>query len=99
MDQPLAPTDRTRRLAGPIVALLAAAVALVSARPYAGGWNDGSLLAPVETLVDQQALEIDRSMFVRGPGSDPAAPNPYTPGDEALRKTGTLDKLFIRGAG
>ncbi|HVC95684.1 MAG TPA: hypothetical protein VND64_18465 [Pirellulales bacterium] len=96
MDQLVAPTDRPSRLAGPIVALLAAAVALVGALPYAGSWNDGSRLATVETLVDQQALEIDRSMFVRGPGSDPAAPNPYTPGDEGLKANGTLDKLFIR---
>jgi hypothetical protein len=96
MDQHVATTDRADRLAGPIVALLAAAVALVSARPYAGGWNDGSRLATVESLVDQQALEIDRSMFVRGPGSDPAAPNPYTPGDELLAANGTRDKLFIR---
>ena len=97
MDQPVATTDRAGRLAGPLVALAAVAVALVSARPYAGGWNDGSRLATVETLVDQQALEIDRSMFVRGPGSDPAAPNPYTPGDEKLKVEGTLDKLLIHG--
>jgi len=96
MDQ-LATIDRPSRLAGPIVALLAAAVALVSALPYAGGWNDGSRLATVETLVDQQALEIDHSMFVRGAGSDPAAPNPYSPDDLDLKTNGTRDKLRING--
>src|SRR5205085_1410525 len=83
------------RLASMSVVVLATVVALVSARPYAGGWNDGSRLATIESLVDQQVLEIDRSMFVRGPGADPAAPNPYTPGDEGLAQLGTRDKLLI----
>ncbi|HEV3021779.1 MAG TPA: hypothetical protein VGX76_04910 [Pirellulales bacterium] len=87
--------DRPDRVAGGVVTLLAAAVALASARPYAGGWNDGSRLATVESLVDRQTLEIDKSIFVRAPGSAPAAPNPYTPGDEALQATGTCDKLLI----
>jgi hypothetical protein len=78
--------------------LIAAAtiIALVSARDYAGGWNDGSRLATVESLVDRHTLAIDDSIFVRSQGTADA-PNPYTPGDEALRTQGTKDKLLIRG--
>ncbi|HEX9867029.1 MAG TPA: hypothetical protein VGC99_00290, partial [Candidatus Tectomicrobia bacterium] len=48
------------------LALIAAAtVAIVSARSYAGGWNDGSRLATVESLVDHRTLAIDRSIFVQ----------------------------------
>ena len=35
-----------------IVALTATVIALLSARPFAGSWNDGSRLAAVESLVD-----------------------------------------------
>ncbi|HEV3446587.1 MAG TPA: hypothetical protein VG099_18225, partial [Gemmataceae bacterium] len=45
----------------------AMALALISARPFAGGWNDGSRLATVECLVDYHTLAIDRSVFVRVP--------------------------------
>ena len=40
-------------------------IALVSARPHAGGWNDGSRLATVESLVDRHTLAIDESIFVK----------------------------------
>jgi hypothetical protein len=67
-------------------------IALVSARPYAGSWNDGSRLATVECLVDHHTLSIDESIFVRVPATlspyDPAAP---------LLQLGTQDKLFIDG--
>jgi hypothetical protein len=90
-------SDRFDVYFGPVILLLAAAVAAVSARPFAGGWYDGSRLATIETLVDQQRLEIDNSMFVRAPGGDPAAPNPYEPGNNDLKARGTLDKLLIHG--
>ena len=35
------------------VLFVAAGVAVVSAKPFAGGWNDGSRLATVESLVDR----------------------------------------------
>ncbi len=76
-------------LAGAVV------VAVVSARGFAGGWNDGSRLATVECLVDQHTLAIDRSIFVRVPTGPGASPYPL---DEALLQTyGTCDKLFIDG--
>ncbi len=72
--------------------ILAAIIALVSARPYAGGWNDGSRLAAVESLVDRGTFAIDDSVFVNVPSNC----RPYEPGD-AANQTGTLDKLFIHG--
>ena len=47
-----------------LVLMVSLTVALVSARPYAGSWNDGSRLALVESLVDFRTLSIDRSIFV-----------------------------------
>lgn len=72
------------------VLLIAVTVALVSARPYAGGWNDGSRLAQVQSLVDNGTLAIDRSIFVH-PDGLPV----YSPLWPALKKTGTLDKVKI----
>jgi hypothetical protein len=83
------------KVTGWLVLAGAAVVALVSARPYAGCWNDGSRLATVEALVDQHTLAIDRSVFVRVP-SDPGAA-PYPPDEPALLQAGTLDKLLIDG--
>jgi hypothetical protein len=76
-----------------LVAALAFAVAILSAKPYAGGWNDGSRLASVESLVDRGTFVIDDSIFVK------VSPNssPYTPDFEALSRTGTLDRLYING--
>jgi hypothetical protein len=78
--------------------LIAAAtiIAAVSARDYAGGWNDGSRLATVESLVDRHTLAIDDSIFVRS-AENAQSPNPYVPGDELLRTKGTQDKLLIGG--
>jgi hypothetical protein len=70
------------------VIALAALVALISARPYAGGWNDGSRLATVESLIDHGSLAIDDSIFVKLPDT-----TPY----EAHVPHGTLDKLLIGG--
>jgi len=73
-------------------------IAVISARPYAGSWNDGSRLATVESLVDYHTWSIDESVFVRTPGiitkNWKAA---YPPDKPALAAQGTLDKLFIRG--
>jgi hypothetical protein len=74
------------------VVCMAAILAIVSARPYAGSWNDGSRLATVECLVDHHTLAIDESIFVQ-----PSDPSPYLPGDELLRTRGTQDKLLING--
>jgi hypothetical protein len=51
------------RRPGLIVVTLATVIALVSARSSVGGWNDGSRLATVESLVDHGTLAIDRSIF------------------------------------
>src|SRR6185295_8623235 len=42
-------------------------IAMISARDYAGGLNDGSRLATVESLVDYQTFRIDRSIFAEVP--------------------------------
>ena len=64
---------------------------------YAGGWNDGSRLATVESLVDYHTLAIDQSIFVRPsiPGTD--KPAPYAADDLLSAIFGTGDKLFIDG--
>ena len=77
------------------VLVVAAAVALASALPYAGCWNDGSRLATVEALVDQHTLAIDHSIFVEVP--QPPRPAPYPPDEPDLLASGTRDKLFIDG--
>jgi hypothetical protein len=80
--------------AGFLVVAAAILLAAATARPYAGGWNDGSRLATVEALVDHHTLAIDESIFVRvPPAGDPA---PY-PTDNPFLKNGTLDKLYIGG--
>jgi hypothetical protein len=100
-DAMAASTDRLdRRYQGVecLVVAAALAIALLGARPYAGGWNDGSRLATVETLVDRHTWSIDDSIYVRvPPPRDGATPLPYDPAEPILRKHGTLDKLFING--
>lgn len=49
---------------GWLVLLLASAVAIVSAQPHIGGWNDASRLATVECLIDRHTLAIDDSTFL-----------------------------------
>ncbi|MCI0684952.1 MAG: hypothetical protein L0Y71_22885 [Gemmataceae bacterium] len=77
----------------------AAVIALASARPHAGGWNDGSRLATVESLVDRHTLAIDDSMFVK------VASVETSPYESAILRDprrppsmlGTFDKLWIDG--
>jgi hypothetical protein len=89
----MAVSRETRALV--LVILVAGGVAVASARPYAGSWNDGSRLATVESLVDHHTLAIDDSLFVAVPApDDPSMLNPYQ--GAALGK-GTLDKLAISG--
>jgi hypothetical protein len=92
---------RGYRTAECLVVAGALALALVSARPYAGSWNDGSRLATVECLVEQHTLAIDRSIFVAVPRpGDLSASCPYPADDpflEGLRQDGTKDKLLIDG--
>lgn len=88
---------KKRRCCEAALLAVVAAIALVSARDYAGGWNDGSRLATVESLVDYHTLAIDKSIFVRSE-TNADGPNPYAPGDELLREKGTQDKLLIDGS-
>jgi len=76
------------------VALLLAAV---SAKPYAGSWNDGSRLAVVESLLDRGTLAIDDSIFCRVPPRliEVGAP-PYPADQPGLLLFGTFDKLYVR---
>jgi hypothetical protein len=66
--------------------------AALTARPYAGGWNDGSRLAAVESLAARSTFRIDESIYVTVPPQ-----SPYTPGDAGLARYGTGDKLRIDG--
>jgi hypothetical protein len=76
-----------------VVIALAGLIALASARPYAGGFNDSSRLATVESLVDHQTWAIDHSIFSgNAEGGSPALWSPDDPLPE-----GTGDKLFIKG--
>ena len=79
------------RAASALVVGAALAVALASARDYAGSWNDGSRLAAVESLVDRHTWAIDESMFVVPAG---ITPSPYA-NETDLRHYGTRDKLRI----
>jgi len=86
------------RVAGWLVLAVASVVAIVSARSYAGSWNDGSRLATVESLVDRHSFAIDDSVFVQVPRpGDPATAAPYPHDDPLLLQYGTSDKLFING--
>ena len=81
------------------LALFAAALtaAVIAARPYAGGWNDGSRLATVESLVDYHTLAIDRSIFVNPPPAEAGNSAPYSSEDLLSTAFGTGDKLYIKG--
>ena len=75
------------------VVLLTTVVAVGSAMPYAGGWNDGSRLATAECVGERGTFVIDESIFVKVPADNP----PYPEHAPWLRKDGTADKLFIDG--
>lgn len=80
------------------VLIISLAIAVVSARPYSGSWNDGSRLATVECLVDYHTLAIDHSIFVQVPPPDGSqTPSPYPLDEPDLLLNGTGDKLLIRG--
>jgi hypothetical protein len=79
-----------------IVALTATVIALLSARPFAGSWNDGSRLAAVESLVDYRTWAIDQSIFVQVP-PDTGHGAPYPSTAPALLADGTKDKMWIGG--
>jgi hypothetical protein len=83
-----------KTLARSAIVATVALIAVVSARPHAGSWNDGSRLAMVESLGDRGTFQIDDSIYVH---PETAAIAPYTPGDELLARDGTKDKLFIDG--
>ena len=73
--------------------LLAAAIAVGSAQPHAGGWNDGSRLATAECVGERGTFVIDESVFVKVPADNP----PYPEHAPWLRSDGTADKLLIGG--
>ena len=79
-----------------LVVGVSTSIAVIGARPYAGGWNDGSRLATVESLVDRRTFAIDESIFVTPSLADPSAPTPYRTGDLLLER-GTQDRLLIDG--
>lgn len=85
------------RRAGVLVVALAVAGAVIGARPYAGGWNDGSRLAAAESLGEHGTFAIDESIFVQVPPVVEGHPTPYPSDKPGLLLNGTLDKLFIDG--
>src|SRR5437660_70754 len=89
---------RIQRLATVGVLGIAILLALISAQPFAGSWNDSSRLATVECLVDYHSMIIDDSIFVHVPDPTDTAPAlPFTQDDPKLLREGTGDKLLING--
>jgi hypothetical protein len=80
---------------GVLVLATAGWIAIAGSRDYAGGWNDGSRLATVETLVDHHTQAIDDSIFVKVPSGP--GPGPYPADKRLLNIYGTGDKLRIAG--
>jgi hypothetical protein len=81
-----------------LLGLCGLALAAAGALPYAGGWNDGSRLAAVESLADRHTLAIDDSVFCRPPAGLIADGHPpYPPDNAPLLADGTFDKLLIGG--
>jgi hypothetical protein len=81
-----------------LIGLAGLLLAAGSALPYAGGWNDGSRLAAVESLVDRHTLAIEDSVFCRPPADAVGRGCPPYPADERdLLGNGTRDKLWIGG--
>src|SRR6266542_3152172 len=94
----LTSAGRARPLVSVLVVLGAFVIAIASALPYAGSWNDGSRLAAVESIADRGALAIDDSLFVRVPvDTISRGVSPYPPHSRDLLEQGTRDRLFIRG--
>ncbi len=86
-----------RALPATIVFAIALTLAALGARPFAGGWNDGSRLATVESLVDQHTMAIDQSVFVSPPLTTNGKAPPYSTEDLLSTAFGTGDKLLIDG--
>ncbi len=80
-----------------LVLMVGLVVAVVSARPYAGSWNDGSRLAQVESLVDFRTLAIDRSIFVDPAGAKGIGARAYAAQPRGLKEYGTFDKVMVKG--
>ncbi len=80
-------TGRRRALRLAALIVIGVLIAIVSARPYAVGWNDGSRLAAVESLVDYHTWDISRSIFIAPPERN----SPYL--DPAFK--GSLDKMKV----
>ncbi len=78
------------RLALVTVVAVTVLIAIVGAQSTVGGWNDGSRLAAIESLVDRHTWAIDDSIFVR---RDAAT----TPAQLAAVPVLTMDKLRIDG--
>jgi len=56
MSAQLAPSSTAWSRTEVCILLACLGVAAISARPFAGGWNDGSRLAAVESIVDRHTL-------------------------------------------
>lgn len=69
-----------------------------SAKPFAGGWNDGSRLAAIDAIINHGTLYVDQSIFVSVPVEmiENGRP-PYDLNQPLLLQYGTLDKLCIDG--
>ncbi len=80
-----------------VLAAVAFAFTVASARPFATSWNDGSRLASVESLVERNTFCIDGSVFLTPPAEQFASGTPPYAPENALLRRGTLDKLFIDG--
>lgn len=77
-----------------IALVFALVIALLNAQNFADSYNDGNRLAIVESVVDYHTLAIDHSIFVNPPD---ITPHPYERAPDHLRKSGTLDKMYVNG--
>src|SRR5215470_7821979 len=80
-----------------LVAALALLLAAAGARPWAGGWNDGSRLAAVESLLERGTFAIDDSVFCKPAAAVERGHPPYPDHLPFLQQAGTQDKMFIDG--
>ena len=74
--------------------LICIALVCLSAKPYAGSWNDGSRLATAQSMVEQGTFIIDDSIHLNPQASQL---RPYTEEMPTLNDLGTMDKLYIKG--
>ncbi len=94
---PITPYERRWRWVGCGVVVAAALVALFTAQSIAGGWNDGSRLASIESFGGRGTFAIDDSPFANpSPAESDRLPF-YPAAPTSLRETGTYDKLLIDG--